>query len=114
MLNVVLIALVSVPEVAVSVYPVPVLLILQPAKVAMPAAAAFGFVVQARVAPFGKGGVIARATASTLVVTAFPPASWMVTLGWTAHAELPAPPVVCVVNASLAAGPTVMLKLVPV
>jgi hypothetical protein len=59
------------------------------------------------------GVVIARVIDVVLVVTVMPPASWTVTTGWEAKATL------CVVladgevvKASLAAEPTVMVKLV--
>ena len=50
---------------------------LQPAKVATPATAAFGLSVQAMVAPTG----IASVTELVAVVTVLPPASWIVTTG---------------------------------
>ena len=85
--------------------------ILQPAKVAIPATAVRGFTVHVSAAPeVPVPGVIAAVTAAVLVVIVFPNASWIVTFGWTVHATPPVPPVVCVVTASFAAGPTVMLN----
>lgn len=85
MVRLLLVAAVSPVAVAVNVY-VPVLLILQPAKLSTPATAAFGFVVQVRVAPAGV--VIVRVIDAVLVVTVLPPASWTVTAGWVAKATL--------------------------
>ena len=59
-------------------------MILQPAKVATPATALLGFVVQMRVAPAGV--VMVSMTDLVLVVFVFPPASWPVTPGWVAKA----------------------------
>jgi hypothetical protein len=55
--------------------------------------------------------VMARAIDAELPVTVLPPASWTVTTGCAVHAVPPVPPPGCVVKASLAAVPTVMLKL---
>jgi hypothetical protein len=68
----------SAPSVAVSVY-VPARATLHPAKVAMPATAAFGFNVQARVAPAGV--LSASVTPLVFPVTVLPPASCTVTTG---------------------------------
>src|SRR4249920_804424 len=74
----------------------------------MPAAAALGLAVQVSTAPaVPVAGVIASVTLAELVVMVFPDASWMVTFGWVAHATPPVPPVVCCVNVTLAAAPTV-------
>lgn len=80
---------------------------MQPANVATPDAAFFGFAVQVSTAPAGV--VSARATAAVLLVTVFPPASRTVTLGWVAKLVL-ATAVTdgWVVNWSWAAGPVVM------
>ena len=51
------------------------------------------------------------AGAAVELVTVLPPASCTVTTGWVAHTELRAPPPGWVVNASLAAAPTVMLNV---
>jgi hypothetical protein len=82
----------------------------QPAKVATPAMAFVGFAVQARVAPAGV--VMVKVIDAVLVVTALPPASWTVTTGWAAKATPPVELDGLVVNASLAAEPTVIVKLV--
>src|SRR5450631_579564 len=84
---------------------------LQPAKVASPATAVLGFVVQARVAPAGV--VMTRVTGAVLVVTVLPPASWTATTGWVPKAVPPVEPEGLVVTASLVAGPApiVMLEL---
>ncbi len=74
----VLTALVNDPSVAVSVY-VPVLSIAQPAKVATPLDAGFGFTVQVNVAPFA--AVSASVTELESEVTVLPPASCTVTTG---------------------------------
>src|SRR5437867_12841522 len=50
-LKLLLVALVRTPLVAVNVYPVPTLSMLQPAKVATPATTVTGFAVQERIAP---------------------------------------------------------------
>src|SRR4051794_33047967 len=80
---------------------------LHPAKVATPATAATGLAVHARVAP--AGGVIASETLLVSVVTVFPAASWTVTTGCVANATMLAEPMGWVVNASLAAGPGVIV-----
>ena len=94
---------------AVNVY-VPGVLILQPAKVATPETAAFGFVVQVRVAPPPE--VMLRVIEAVLELTVLPPASWTVTTGCVAKAVLMAAPTGEVVKASLLAVPTVMVRLV--
>ena len=77
----------------------------------MPATAVRGFTVHVSAAPeVPVPEVIAAVTAAVLVVIVFPNASWIVTFGWTVHATPPVPPAVCVVTASFAAGPTVMLN----
>jgi hypothetical protein len=70
-------------SVAVSVY-VPATSIEQPANVATPATAAFGFVVQVKVAP--PGVVIPMVTELVSLVTLLPPASCTVTTGCVANA----------------------------
>ena len=82
---------------------------LQPAKVATPATAALGFVVQAKVAPAGV--VMVKVTDAVLAVTVLPPASWTATTGWVAKATPPVELDGLVVKASLVAAPTVMVKL---
>ncbi|HEX4529934.1 MAG TPA: hypothetical protein VIA11_10955 [Acidimicrobiia bacterium] len=84
--------------------------ILQPAKVATPEAAAFGFAVHVRVPPPGFVPIV-KVIDAELPVTVFPPASCTVTTGCWAHADAAVPPPGCVVNASFAAEPTVMLKV---
>src|SRR5450631_125755 len=83
---------------------------LQPANVATPEAAVTGLVVQVRVAPAAV--VMVKVTGAELVVTVLAPASWTVTTGWVAKAVVLTAPDGLVVNASLVAGPTVMVKLV--
>src|ERR1017187_7167199 len=82
---------------------------LQPAKVSTPATAAFGFVVQARVAPAGV--VMVRVTDAPLVVTVLPPASWTATTGWLAKATPPVELDGLVVKANVLAAPAVMVTL---
>ena len=76
---------VRVPEgstsVAVSVYVVPIVLTEQPEKVATPAVAVSGLVVQES-APGPLLAVTARLTLEVSVVTVFPPASSTVICGW--------------------------------
>ena len=87
----------------------PVWLMLQPAKVATPATAVTGLVVQVRV-PVPGLVPMARVTAEVSVVTVLPPASSTVTCGWVAKAV---PPVLlpgAAVKATWVAGPVVMLK----
>ena len=88
----------------------PVLSMLQPAKLATPEEAFVGLAVQVRVAPAGV--VMVRVTGALLVVTVLAPASWTATTGWMAK-TLPAvvEPEGVAVKASLVAGPTVMVKL---
>ena len=87
----------------------PILSTLQPANVATPATAAFGFVVQVSVAP--PGVVSARVTELVSDVTVLPPASCTATTGWVARAEPPVPVPGCVVNVSWAAAPAAITKL---
>ena len=82
-------------------------MILHPAKVATPEAAALGFAVQRRVAPPPE--VILRVICVVLL-TVLPPASWTVTTGCVANAVLMALPTGEVVKASLLAVPVVMVK----
>jgi hypothetical protein len=93
----------------VNVYPVPTLSIRHPEKVATPAAAATGFVVQVSV-PAPGFVPMARVMMFVAVVTVFPPASRIVTTGWVAHAVPPVPPLGCTANPNCVAGPTVTLK----
>jgi hypothetical protein len=83
-----------------------------PLKVATPLDADTGVVPFNAPGPplVGVAGVIASAMDAELPVTVFPPASCTVTTGCVAQAIPPVPPPGCVVNASFAAGPTVMLK----
>src|SRR3954453_14762621 len=110
MSNGALVAVVRPPLVAVSVYPVPPLSILQPAKASTPATAFFGFVVHVSVPPPGFVP-IASVIDAVLPVTVFPPASCTMTTGCCDQADPPAPPPGCVVNASFAAAPDVMLNV---
>ena len=88
----------------------PAVLILHVAKVSTPATAAFGFVVQARVAPAGV--VMVKVTDAVLAVTVLPPASWTVTTGWAVKLVLTAVELDgLVVKASLVAGPTMIVKV---
>ena len=80
-----------------------------PANVATPATAAWGLVPQVRVAP--PGVVSARVTLLVLPVTVFPNTSWTVTTGCVPKAVPPVLPPGWVVNASLAAAPGVIAKL---
>jgi hypothetical protein len=60
--------------------------IAQPAKVATPATAAFGFAVQVNVAP---AGVVIAKVIDVVAVVVNPLASWIATTGWLAKtAEL--------------------------
>jgi hypothetical protein len=99
-------AVVKEPSAAVNVY-VPTGLMLQPANVATPATAFFGFVVQTS-APDGL--VIVNVTALTSVVTVLPPASWIVTTGWVVNGAPPIAPLGWVVKANFADTPTVMVN----
>ena len=110
MLNGALVADVSTPLVAVSVYPVPALSILQPAKVSTPATAGFGFVVHVSVPPPGFVP-IASVIDAVLPVTVLPPASCTVTTGCVPNAAPPVELAGELVKASFAAGPTVMLNV---
>ncbi|PXA69229.1 hypothetical protein CVS29_01275 [Arthrobacter psychrochitiniphilus] len=84
--------------------------ILQPVKEATPDEAARVVAAQAKDAPFVS--VRNKFTTAVLVVTVFPPASWMLTVGWAAKGT---PPVEVgegwEVKPSLLAGPTRMVKL---
>jgi hypothetical protein len=86
---------------------------LHPANPATPAVADTGFVVHVNDAPaVPVPVVIANAIAAELPVTVFPAASCTVTTGCCPNAvPLAAVVLGCVVKASLAAAPTVMLKL---
>jgi hypothetical protein len=94
---------------AVRVYPVPVLFMLTPLKVATPFEAVSGFLVTDSVPPDGLVP-IARVIEALEVVTVLPPASSTVTTGCVVKALDCLPPEGCVVKTSLAAGPTVILK----
>src|SRR3954469_22516908 len=83
---------------------------LQPANVATPATAATGLLSHVSVAPAGV--VIANVTALMSVVTVLPAASWIVTTGCVPNATPPVEPLGCVVKASCAAGPAVMVTVV--
>ena len=83
MVKLLLIALVSPLDVAVSVN-VPAASRLQPAKVATPATALMGFALHVRVGP--PGGVMVSVTEALLVTTVLPLASWTVTTGWVPKA----------------------------
>jgi hypothetical protein len=87
--------------------------ILHPAKVAMPVAAFTGFCVQVSVAVGSPVPLVMdRVTGTALLVTVLPPASCTVTAGWVLKGTPNWPPLFgFVVKASLAAGPTVTLKL---
>ena len=88
-----LVAAVSDPSVAVSVYPVPALSILQPAKPATPLLAANGLVVHDNVAPLVPvPPVIANVTLLLLVVITFPAASSTATVGCVPNATPPVEP----------------------
>ena len=111
----VLVALVNVGSVAVSVYPVPTLLMLQPLNVATPATAAFD--VQERVAPeVPLPDVRARVTVDVLFVTGNPDASSIVTTGCCAKFTPPVEELLgWAVNANFVAVPaTLNAVLVPV
>ena len=81
----------------------------QPAKLATPEMATFGFVAQVRVAPAGV--VMERLTEAVLPVTVLPPASWIATTGWVAKTVPPVAPDGLVAKASLVAAPTLIVKL---
>jgi hypothetical protein len=85
-------------------------LILQPAKVATPATAFIGFVVQVRVAPAGV--VMVRVTEAVLLVAVLPAASWTVTTGFVPKGVPALEPEGFVVKASLLADPALMVRLV--
>jgi len=82
---------------------------LHPAKVATPEEAASGLVVHVSV-PLPGFVPIASVIDAELLVTVLPPASCTFTTGCTAQAVPPVPPPGCVVKASWAADPTVMLN----
>ena len=82
---------------------------MQPAKLATPATAAMGFVVQAKVAPAGV--VMVRLTEAVLLVIVLPPASWIATTGWVTKTLPPVAPDGLVAKASLVAVPTLIVKL---
>ena len=86
---------------------------MQPAKVATPETAALGLAVHDSTPPPGFVP-IANVMLATDDVTVFPPASCTLTTGCVAHAVPPVPPPGCVVNASCAAAPTVMLNVLDV
>ena len=83
---------------------------LQPVKDAAPEMVFAGFDVQVRTAPAAV--VMLKVTATTAVVTVFPPASWTATTGWVAKAAPPVELDGLVVKPSLVAEPAVMVKLV--
>ena len=85
------------------------MLILQPAKLAMPDTAFLGSCVQVRTAPAGV--VILRSTEALLVVTVLPMASWTVTTGWAPKAVPPVAFEGLVVKASWVAGAAAMVRL---
>ena len=85
------------------------MLMSHPAKVATPATALSGFVVQLRVAPPAE--VMLRVTGVLLEVTVLPPASWTVTTGCVPKSVPPVELEGFVVKMSLLAGPTVMVRL---
>lgn len=85
----------------------------QPANVAIPDVAATGFDVHDNTPPPGLVP-IANVTDAADPVIVFPPASWTLTTGCVAHAVPPVPPPGCVVNATFAAAPTVMLNVADV
>ncbi len=107
MVKLVLTALVSPGEAAVSVY-VPGLSTRHPVKVATPDTAASGFSVQVRVAV--PGVVSTRVTGAVLVVTVLPWSSWMATTGWVANGVPPVEPDGSVVKARVVVEPTAMVK----
>ncbi len=81
-------------------------MILQPAKVDVPAVAASGLVVQASVPP----GLVPMASVTEFVAvgTTLPPASSMATAGWVVQVAALAPPPGWVVKASWVAAPMVI------
>src|SRR4051794_38368827 len=103
-----LIAGVNKPSVAVRVW-VPATSMLHAEKVAMPATAATGFAAHPNTVNMGR--VMPSLTELVSVVTVLPPASWIVTTGWVGNATPPVESLGCVVNASFAAGPTVMVNV---
>lgn len=109
MLNVELVALVSAPDEALSVYPVPDLLIERPEKVATPLTALTVAVPESVPPP----GFVAIATVidADEVVTVFPPASWTATV---TDGLIDAPATAFDgfwTNASWVAAPTVILNV---
>jgi hypothetical protein len=81
-------------------------LIRQPEKVAMPATAFLGLLVQTR-DPL----TIAKVTGIVLLVTVFPPASWTAMTGWLVKTVLRAVLPGVVVKTSFLAAPTDTVKL---
>ena len=81
---------------------------LQPANVATPATAAFGFAVHTNVA--APAVVIANVTELVFPVTVLPPRSCTVTTGWVERHARPSNRPGWVVNASFASRPTVIVK----
>jgi hypothetical protein len=101
-LNGALVADVSEPSVAVSVYPVPARLIAQPEKVATPAVAERGFAVHVNAAPdVPVAGVMVNVTPLVSDVTVVPLESCTVTTGWVVNATPAAAPAGDVWKASL-------------
>jgi hypothetical protein len=107
-LNPVLVADVSAPEVAFNVYPVPVLLILILGNVATPATAVCVAVPDS--VPLPGFVPIARITALTADVTTLPSASSMLTCTFGVIDAAAAVFVGCTVNANCVAVPGVILK----
>jgi hypothetical protein len=91
MLKVLLVALVTPPLDAVSVYPLPALSILHPANVATPDVALTGLLVHVNVPPPAFVS-IANAIEAVLFVTVLPDASCTVTTGCVVQAVAPLPP----------------------
>ena len=86
-------------------------MILHPAKVATPAAAVFGLVVQAKAPPPAGWVAMAKVTlAVLLVLITLPPLSSTLTAGWVVQVAPLAPPLGWVLKASWVAGPTVRLN----
>lgn len=110
--KVLLVAVVNTPSVACNEY-VPDRSTLQPVKVATPAAVARGLAfVHVRLALAGvEGCVIVKVTEVEAVVTVLPPRSWIATTGCEVKAVPPVVEFGEVVNPSLAAVPTEIVKL---
>jgi hypothetical protein len=98
MLKLLLVPGVSPVLVAVSVYPVPALSILQPANDATPATAASGFAVHVSAAPVVPVPLVIASVTEAVLFTVFPLASSMVTTGCVPSAAPPVPPPGCVVK----------------